>query len=171
MLDLALEGHFFTTKTSSTSSPLPFISTSPFPAHPCADSLFSDPCTTDSLYIIRHPFITRNPFSDAPITIDESQRFPPPSSSVRGSLDSLLDHHIATTSTLYRSQSKCHTTLHLHHMAVEPCRGVALSSASEMSSVVYIPPSDAPRYRREGYNCDEGFSKDLETEVANRENQ
>ncbi|KAK0454164.1 TLD-domain-containing protein [Desarmillaria tabescens] len=44
-------------------------------------------------------------------------------------------------------------------------------SASETSSVVYIPPTGAPGYRGEGYDWDKGFSKDLEREPANKENR
>ncbi|KAK0200648.1 TLD-domain-containing protein [Desarmillaria ectypa] len=85
----------------------------------------------------------------------------PPSPSARATLDSLFDHHV--------DPPRPHSVVPVEISHDTPFAPHA--SASETSSVVYIPPTGAPGYRGEGYNWDKGFSNDLETELANKENR
>ncbi|PBK81546.1 TLD-domain-containing protein [Armillaria gallica] len=165
LLDLDLDDDFFTAKTSSISSSLLAIAPSSRHRH-------SPPSRAPTLSAATPaPPIASTSSVSSPVT--HSQALPsrwmntflppraPPSPSARASLDSLFDHHT--------EPPRPHSVVPVEISHDTPF--APHGSASETSSVVYIPPSGAPGYRGEGYNWDKGFSKDLETELANKENR
>ncbi len=165
LLDLDLDDDFFTAKTSSISSSLLAIAPSSRHRH-------SPPSRAPTLSAATPaPPIASTSSVSSPVTHSQTlpSRWmntflpprPPPSPSARASLDSLFDHHT--------EPPRPHSVVPVEISHDTPF--APHGSASETSSVVYIPPSGAPGYRGEGYNWDKGFSKDLETELANKENR
>ncbi|KAG7439983.1 TLD-domain-containing protein [Guyanagaster necrorhizus] len=84
----------------------------------------------------------------------------PPSPSARATLDSLFDHHV--------EPQRPHSVVPVEISHDTPF--APHGSASETSSVVYIPPSGAPGFRGEEYAWDKGFSMQLEKELESKIN-
>ncbi|KAK0184716.1 TLD-domain-containing protein [Armillaria mellea] len=162
LLDLDLDDDFFTASTSSS-----LLSIAPSSRH-----RHSPPSRAPTLSAaIPAPPIASTSSVSSPVS--HSQTLPsrwmntflppraPPSPSARASLDSLFDHHEPPRPHSVVPVELTHRHSLCSHTAARP----------ETSSVVYIPPSGAPGYRGESYNWDKGFAKDLEAELANKENR